>query len=243
MKTKNAYSIDEVVKILKQNYNPKNVAGMARFGISVDNAFGVSMPFLRKLGKQIGKDHQLALQLWKSGYHEARVLASIVADPKQLTAATMDQWIKDFDSWDVCDQTCMNLFDKHPDAFKKALSWAKRTKEFEKRAGFSLMAVLAWHRRELPNSNFKIFFPLIKIGAFDERNFVKKAVNWAIRQFGKRNREACDLGLKLSKEILKLAAKAEKAGKLPIERIKAARWVANGAINELNNPKTIKRLS
>jgi 3-methyladenine DNA glycosylase AlkD len=234
-------SLDEILKKLKSLGDPKNVEGMARFGISAKKTFGVSIPNLRKLAKEIGKDHHLALELWRSGIHEARILASMIDEVGQVTEKQMDAWIADFDSWDVCDQVCMNLFDKTTFAFEKAKEWAKRDRpariakqsiaggEFEKRAGFALMACLAWHDKESNDKKFIQFFPLITKNADDERNFVKKAVNWALRQIGKRNK-------KLNKEAIKVSKEVQKKDS------KAAKWIANDALRELQSPAVQKRL-
>ena len=220
----------EIIKILKSQANPKNVAGMARFGISAKNTLGISMPYLRNFAKKIGKDHKLALQLWKSGIHEARILAALIDEPDKVTPAQMDNWIKGFDSWDVCDQVCMNLFDKAPFAYKKVVEYAKRQREFEKRTAFALMASLAWHDKKSSDSRFKMFFPIIKKASGDERNFVKKAVNWALRQTGKRNKNLNKLAIKTAKDILKIKSKS-------------AQWIAKDALRELEGEAVQRRLT
>ncbi|MBU0572607.1 DNA alkylation repair protein [Patescibacteria group bacterium] len=222
--------IEEVLKKLKKLSNPKSIKGMARFGIRPDKALGISIPNLRELAKNIGKNHKLALQLWKSEIHEARILAGMIDEVDKVTQKQMDSWIKGFDSWDVCDQVCANLFDKTPYAFKKAIEWTKRKEEFEKRAGFALMACLAWHDKEANNNKFIKFFPSIKRESTDERNYVKKAVNWALRQIGKRNKN-------LNKEAIKIASVIQK------RESKSARWIANDALRELRSDAVRKRLS
>jgi 3-methyladenine DNA glycosylase AlkD len=212
---------EELIKTLKKNANPKNIAGMARFGINPKDTLGITVPFLRKTAKQIGKDHELAIKLWKSGIHEARILASMIDDPKEVSEKQMDSWIADFDSWDVCDQVCMNLFDKTPFAFKKASEWTSREPEFERRAGFALMACLAWHDKTSPDEKFKPFFSLIKKYSTDERNFVKKAVNWALRQIGKSRPNLKKEAIKTAEEILKINSKS-------------AQWIAKDALKELS---------
>ncbi len=214
------HKVANIVKALKNQYNSRNVEGMARFGINPKNAFGISMPFIRNLAKKIGKDHGLALELWKTEIHEARILAGLIDDPKQLTEKQMEQWVKDFDSWDICDQACLNLFDKSPAAFKKALEWSKRKEEFVKRAGFALMAVLAVHNKEAADKEFYKFFSAIKQEAKDERNFVRKAVNWALRQIGKRNKALQKKAISVAKQIEKIDSKT-------------ARWIAKDALREL----------
>lgn len=214
----------EIIKKLQSYANPQNVVGMATFGINPKQTLGVSVPVLRKMAKEIGKDHQAAIGLWQSGIHEARILASMVDDPWQVTEEQAEHWVSDFDSWDVCDQVCMNLFDKTSMSFAKASQWARREKEFEKRAGFALMAVLAWHDKQAPDSSFLKFFPLIKAAASDERNFVKKAVNWALRQIGKRNSVLRRKAIELAEEIEKLHSRT-------------ARWIARDALRELRSSK------
>jgi 3-methyladenine DNA glycosylase AlkD len=205
-------------------------AGKARHGIRAANTKGVPIPKLRALAREIGKDHKMALDLWRAGFHEARILASMVDDPQQVTEKQMDSWVSDFDSWDLCDQCCSNLFDKTPFAYAKASVWALREPEYEKRAGFTMMAVLAVHDKKAPDQNFLDFFPLLVKGAPDQRNFVKKAVNWALRQIGKRNPAlngaACDLALSLQSLDSK-----------------SARWIAKDALRELTSEKVRKRLA
>jgi len=194
-----------IINELKKNANPENVAGMARFGINAENALGISIPFLRDFAKQIGNDHSLAEELWSSAIHEARILAGLVDDPKMVTERQMDRWVKDFDSWDVCDQVCSSLFDKTEFAYKKAFEWSERDEEFVKRAGFVLMAALSVHDKKASDKDFEKFLPVIAREADDERNFVKKAVNWALRQIGKRN-------LELNKKAINYASSIQKSG-------------------------------
>jgi 3-methyladenine DNA glycosylase AlkD len=220
---------EEILKQLKSLYNPDAVAGMARFGINPTNTYGVSIPVLRKMAKQIGKNHLLAEKLWNSGIHEARILAPLIDPPEMVTEKQMERWVKDFDSWDVCDQCCSNLFDKTKFAYKKALEWSKRREAFVKRAGFVLMATLAVHDKEADNQKFLRFLPIIKREATDERNFVKKAVNWALRQIGKRNSV-------LNKLAIQTATKIQKIGS------KSARWIASDAIRELTSEAVRKKL-
>ncbi len=236
-------SVDVIHKLEKMR-NPANALGMKRFGITGGKVLGIPVPVLRKMTKEIGSNHELALQLWKSGIHEARLLASMVGEPDQLTSEQMDAWMTDFDSWDVCDQVCGNLFDKNPLAWQKAAQWAHHKKEFERRAGFALMATLAWHEKagKAPKNGkpaepetktdkkFEAFLPLIIQYAADERNFVKKAVNWALRQIGKRNPALRNKAIQTAKTILKTHPKS-----------KAARFVANDALRELSKPA--KRLN
>ncbi|MFH1233425.1 MAG: DNA alkylation repair protein [Patescibacteria group bacterium] len=219
----------DILKKLKNLSNPKNLEGMARFGINPKKAFGISIPDLRKLAKEIGKNHFLAQELWDSRIHEAKILASMIDELELVTKEQMDNWIKNFDSWDICDQVCMNLFDKTPFAFKKAIVWTKNESEFERRAGFALMACIAWHDKISSDKKFLGFLPYIKKYSFDERNYVRKAVNWALRQIGKRNINLNKLAIKTAKEILKIDSKT-------------AKWIASDAIRELTNKAIQARL-
>lgn len=178
----------EIIIQLKKHSNPKDRKGMARFGINPEYALGVRVPVLRTLAKKIGRNHKLAQELWHTKIHEARILVSMIEEPEKVNERQMDEWVEEFNSWDLCDQCCMNLFDKLPIAWKKAIEWARLEEEFVRRAGFALMACLAWHNKEAKDEKFLRFFPVIKkYSAEDERSFVKKAVNWALRQIGKRN--------------------------------------------------------
>lgn len=213
-------TFDEIVKALRSEANPKNVEGMARFGINTKNTLGISMVFIRKLGRKIGKNHSLATKLWNSKIHEARILAALIDEPAKVTKEQMDRWSSQFDSWDICDQVCSNLFDKTPFAYAKAKEWTKSNREFQKRAGFVLMAALSVHDKKADDVKFLSFFPLIKKHATDERNFVRKAVNWALRQIGKRNQFLRKHCIALSEEIMAFDSKA-------------ARWIAADALREL----------
>ena len=220
---------DEILKKLKALSDPKAVEGMARFGINPENTYGVSVPNLRKLAREAGKDHALAQQLWASGIHEARVMASMIDKPALVTEEQLESWVKNFDSWDVCDQCCSNLFDKTKWAHQKATEWSEREEEFVKRAGFVLMATLSVHDKSAADVAFTAFLPAIKRGATDNRNFVKKAVNWALRQIGKRNLSLNVIAIQTAEEIQKIDSKS-------------ARWVAADAIRELNSQAVQQRL-
>lgn len=222
-------TIEQIISELKKHYNPRNVEGMARYGINVEKAFGLNVPFIRAMAKKIGKNHELALELWETGYHEARHIASMIDDPKLVTKSQMNKWVRDFNSWDICDGTCSNLFRKTPFAIEKIFEWCDKKDEFVRRAGFSLMCYVAVHDKKRDDKDFLLFFPLIKKHSLDERNFVKKAVNWALRQIGKRSKFLNKEALKLAKEILTLNSKS-------------ARWIANDAIRELTNPKVLVRI-
>ena len=218
-----------VIDRLRSLGDPKGVEGMTRFGIQSSNSFGVSVPQLRTLAREVGRDHMLAMKLWETGLHDARLLATMVDDPRKVTLEQMDKWVRDFDSWDVVDGSCGNLFDKTPFAVAKAKQWCKREEEFVKRAGFVMMAELAVHDKEAKDKVFLDFLPLIVGGASDERNFVKKAVNWALRQIGKRN-------MKLNKAAVSTARRIRKIDS------GAAKWVAADALRELKSPQVLKRL-
>jgi len=222
-------SAEEILGLLKAKANPDNLEGMARFGMAVEKRLGVSVPEMRHIAKETGKDHQLAVELWKTGFAEARIVASMVAVPEQMTEKEMDGWVKEFNSWDVCDQVCMNLFEKSPFARRKIIEWSKRDEEFVKRAAFALIACLAWHDKQAADQEFMEFLPIIQSCATDERNFVKKAVNWALRNIGKRNLALNQAAIKAAKE-------------LQIIDSKAARWIAADAIRELEGEGTRKRL-
>ena len=213
-------TLEQVIARLQEHANPQAVEGMARFGISSARTLGVSIPVLRRIAKDIGRDHPLALELWRSGIHEARILASMIADPHLVSLEQMEEWVRDFDSWDVCDQACGNLFEKTPYAYQKAVEWPHREQEFVRRAGFVLMAELAVHDKRAADEAFLPFFPLIKQYATDERNFVKKAVNWALRQIGKRNSHLRALAMEWAQAIKPLDSRA-------------ARWLASDALKEL----------
>jgi len=212
-------NVTEIISTLKQISDPKYLEGMERFSVDNSKALGVSLPNLRKVAKGIKKDHQMALELWATGIHECRVLASLVDDPKLVTPEQMDSWAADFYSWDVCDQVCGNLFDRTPYAIEKALEYSRSEKEYIKRAGFVLMAEFAVHDKKASDGAFMSFFPIIEREAWDDRNFVKKAVNWALRQIGKRNR------------ALGEAAK-ECALRIAQQESRVAKWIAKDALAE-----------
>ncbi len=222
-------SLEEVLEKLKANARPEQLEGMARFAIVGEGRLGVPVPVMRKLAKEIGKDQELALELWKTGIPDARIVAGMVAESDKLTERQMEDWVKDFNSWDVCDQVCMNLFEKSPLALKKIHDWSQREEEFIKRTAYALIACLAWHDKDAEDDTFTALFPVIKRGATDTRNFVKKAVNWALRNIGKRNPALNRAALALAKEIKEMDSKA-------------ARWIASDAIRELESDAVQQRL-
>jgi 3-methyladenine DNA glycosylase AlkD len=219
----------EILDRLKALSNPKAVEGMARFGINPENTYGVSIPNLRQIAKELGTDHHLAQELWSSGIHEAKILASMIDDPEEVIEVQMERWVKDFDSWDICDQCCSNLFDKTDLAYQKAVEWSARDEEFVKRAGFVLMATLAVHDKKAEDRAFLQFLPLIKRESTDARNLVKKAVNWALRQIGKRNIVLNIKAIETAKAIRELETRS-------------AQWIAADALRELTSEKVQTRL-
>ena len=221
--------VEQILEHLRSLANPQNVAGMARYGISTHNTLGISIYTLRPLAKEVGRDHNLALELWDSGIHEARILACYIDDPQLVTEEQMERWAADFDSWDVCDQVCSSLFDQTDLAYSKAHQWSERQEEFVKRAGFVLMAALAVHDKKADDEQFIAFLPIITRHATDGRNYVKKAVNWALRQIGKRNHRLNALAIQTAHEISQIDSPA-------------ARWIARDALRELDSEKVQARL-
>jgi 3-methyladenine DNA glycosylase AlkD len=221
--------LEEILKKLKSLSKPENIAGMIRFGINPKNTYGVSIPDLRKIAKEIDKDHQLAQKLWNTGIHEAKILASMIDYPEMVTEKQMDLWVNDFDSWDVCDQVCMNLFDKTKFVQNKAIEWSSNDSEFIKKAAFTLMATSAVHLKDKKDEHFLKFLSIIKREATDNRNYVKKSINWALRQIGKRNIKLNEAAIKTAKEIQKIDSKT-------------AKWIASDTLRELNSDAVQKRL-
>jgi len=215
-------SVKDVLDKLQSKARPEQLKGMAKYGITIEQRLGVSVPDMRKLAKEIGRDHKLALDLWRTGIAEARIVAGMVGDPAKLTEEQMEDWVKGINSWDVCDQVCDNLFEKNQLAWKKIIDWSEREEEFVKRAAFSLIACLAWHDKKASDDKFTELLPVIVREATDERNFVKKAVNWALRNIGKRNLNLNEAAINTAKEIQRLDSKT-------------ARWIAADAIRELES--------
>ncbi|MFC1964661.1 DNA alkylation repair protein [Chloroflexota bacterium] len=222
-------SVEDVLERLKEKARPDQLEGMARYGMVVEQRLGVSIPDLRKLAKELGMDHELALGLWQTGIAEARIAAAMIDDPNKVTETQMEDWVKDINSWDVCDQVCMNLFEKTPLAWTKIIDWSSREEEFVKRTAFSLIACLARHDKKAEDENFLELLPIITRVSTDERNFVKKAVNWALRNIGKRNQS-------LNKAVIDEAKKIQQLNS------KAARWIASDAIRELESDAVWRRL-
>ena len=218
-----------ILKKLEAKARPAQLKGMARYGMAVERRLGVSVPDMRKMAKESGKDHELAIELWKTGIPEAMIVAAMIDDPVELSEAQMEDWVKDINSWDVCDQVCMNLFEKTPLAWKKILDWSERKEEYVKRMAFALIACLAWHDKDAEDKAFITIFPVIRRGATDDRDLVKKAVNWALRNVGKRNLNLNEAALKTAREILRIDSKS-------------ARWIASDAIRELESKAVHRRL-
>ena len=222
-------SSNEILKKLKSLSRLDQLEGMERYGIVTNNRLGVSIPDIRKIAKDFGKNHETALNLWKTGYQDAKITAALIDEPDKVTESQMNEWVKEIDSWDVCDQICMNLFDKTPYAWGKIIEWSKRDEEFVKRTAFSLLACLAWHDKNADDGKFIRYFPLIKKNSSDERNYVKKAVSWSLRHIGKRN-------INLHKAALKLAYELKQID------TKTAKWIGSDVIRDLNSDPTLRRL-
>jgi len=217
---KAAPDVETIVATLKRLGTKANRDGMARYAIPSDKAFGVSVGQIKDLGKKLGRNHELALQLWETGWYEARMLTAFVADPAQVTPAEMDRWCKDFDNWAICDTLCFHLWDHTPHAFRKIEQWAKRRDEFVKRAAFALLASVALHDKKANDDVFLRCLPLIEAAAIDNRNFVKKGVSWGLRGIGKRND-------KLKTAVVVLAKRLSESDE------PAARWVGKDALRDL----------
>jgi len=223
-------TLTQVLKRLESQANPAAVRGMARFGITAARAFGWSTPALKTFAREIGQDHGLAQTLWSTGILEARYLAGLIAERQSVSERLMEDWVKDFDSWAVCDGTCLNLFRYTPIAYKKCREWSERKEEFVKRAAFALMACLAVSDKAASDHTFLSLLPFIKREASDERNYVRKAVNWALRQIGKRNQRLNRAAIAVAREIHELNSPG-------------ARWIASDALRELRSPAVQRRVN
>src|SRR5713101_7153192 len=218
-----------VLRELKELGDPRVRAKMAYFGVDVPKAHGISAPLLHGLAKRIGKDHQLAQQLWATAIHEARILATLIGESEKVAAAEMERWVRDFDAWDVVDAACCYLYAQAKPAWKKVAEWSRRREEFVKRASFSLIAYLSYKDKAAPDARFERFLRVIEREAHDERNFVKKAVNWALRNIGKRN-------LRLNRAAIHTAERIRR------QDSRAARWIAADALRELRSAAVQARL-
>jgi 3-methyladenine DNA glycosylase AlkD len=214
---------------LRSQANPANVDGMARYGIRSANALGIAAPVLEEIARRVGRSHEVAVALWASGVFEARALAALVDDPAAVSEAQMEEWAGAFDSWAICDAVCSKLFDRTPFAWKKAVAWSRRREEYVKRGGFVLMAALAVHDKTAPDARFLRFLPIMEREATDGRNFVRKAVNWALRQIGKRNPALNRRAVQAARRIARQPASS-------------ARWIAADALRELTGETTVRRL-
>jgi 3-methyladenine DNA glycosylase AlkD len=219
----------EVIDRLHSIGDPARLDGMARFAIVTEHACGVSIPQLRALAKEAGTDHRLAVSLWESGIHEARILASMIDDPALVTEAQMERWVADFHSWDLCDQVCANLFRQTQFAYAKAAEWSGRRQEFVKRAGFALIAGIAVADKLASDEPFTAFLAVVAREADDDRNLVKKAINWALRQIGKRNMRLNALAIQTACELRSRPSRS-------------ARWIAADALRELQSQRIQDRL-
>ncbi|MFN2158796.1 MAG: DNA alkylation repair protein [Anaerolineales bacterium] len=222
--------VNEVMEMLQSAADAENLDGMARYGMSTEKRLGVKVPQIRQIAREVGRDHQLALDLWDTGIAEARIVASMVADPELVTEDQMDKWITDFNSWDVCDQVCMNLFEKTPLSWGRIRAWHSREPEFERRAAYALVACLAWHDKNAPDGKFIELIPLIEEAAVDERNFVKKAVSWALRNIGKRSSGLNRVALATARGLIK-------------SDDKTSRWIGKDTIRDITSPAAQRRLS
>lgn len=220
---------DDILSELERLEDPQSARGMAKYGISGQKVFGVKIPVLRQMAKEIGRNRCLAHELWLFDSRETRILAGMIDDPSEVTESQMDDWASEFDCWEICDQVCMNLFEKSSHAYKKAVEWSRRDEEFVKRAGFVLMARLAVSDKSAMDEKFAIFFNLIEKESNDPRNFVKKAVNWALRQIGKRNPALNERAVHTAEIIRRKDSPA-------------ARWTASDALRELTSDAVQKRL-
>lgn len=216
----------DILKWLEESRNSKNVEGMSRFGINTDKAFGVPMPALRTKAREYKKNHTLAAELWSTGIHECRLMAPLIADPQLTTPLLIQTWVEEFDSWDVCDQCCINLIRHMPFAHSKIWEYAPDEREFVRRTAFVLIATLAVHDKKADDNDFLRYLGLITEYSGDNRNFVKKAVNWALRQIGKRNFALNE-------------AAAKTAGELASSDLSSARWIGKDAFRELTSQKTL----
>ncbi|MGB3589706.1 MAG: DNA alkylation repair protein [Tunicatimonas sp.] len=209
--------------------DPAYLPKIQRFGILTDQALGIRIPMLRQLAKPYCQQHELALDLWDSGVHEAQILATLVDDHRQVTEEQLENWVTDIQSWDLCDQACSNLFWRTPFAYRKATEWCQRSEEFVKRTGFVLMTALVIHDKKMPEDQIIALFPYLEMEAYDNRNFVKKAINWMLRQTGKRS-------LSLNQQAINLA---QEIGQ---QKYLSAQWIAHDALRELQSEKTQMRL-
>ena len=222
--------LSDALAALKRAGTKATRDGMVRYGLPPEKAFGVRVKDIQAIAKRLGKNHALAAALWKSGWHEARMLACYVDDPALVTAAQMDAWCRDFDNWGICDTVCFVLFDRTPHAWKKVDAWSRRKDEFVKRAAFALLWGLTVHDKDAPDARYLEGLKLIEKAATDDRHFVKKAVNMALRAIGKRNAPLH-------------AAAVASASRLTLSASEPARWVGKDALRELSSASVVRRLA
>jgi len=223
------WSRASVLRELKRLASPKVRAKMAYFGVKVPKAYGISQPVLHALARRIGKNHELAEQLWSSGIHEARILATLIGEPDKVTSSQMEHWAREFDSWDIVDAACCYLYAGTSAAWRQVEAWSSRQEEFVKRAAFSLAAYLSYKDKQAPDARFEQFLRVIEREAHDERNFVRKAVNWALRNIGKRS-------LRLNRSAIRAAERIRR------QESRSARWIAADALRELRSEAVQQRL-
>lgn len=223
-------NVSEIINIFEELSNPDEIEGMKRFGINPEHTYGLRMPVIKKIAKDYKNDHELALKLWQINTRETRILASLVDNPDKVTSEQMDEWANDFDYWEICDQCCINLFRKTPFAYDKIYQWSENKKEFVKRAGFALIAILAVHDKKKSDETFIELLDLIEKESSDNRKMVKKAVNWGLRQIGKRNSNLNKIAIEKANEILKMDSKP-------------GNWIAKNALKELESEKLQERLN
>ena len=225
-----AWTVRRALTELQRHGSRLNVEGMACFGIRSKDVYGVSKPMLDKITREIGKNHELGMRLWDTGNHDARLLGMLISEPARVTSAQMERWVKAFDNWDVCDGTCCHLFAAAKPAWKKSLAWTRRKPEFEKRAGFALVAYLAIHDKAATDDAFELCLAAIERESWDDRNFVRKALNWALRNIGKRNK-------RLNRQATACAERIKQ------QDTRAERWIAGDALRELRSEAVQLRLS
>ncbi|HUU79512.1 MAG TPA: DNA alkylation repair protein [candidate division Zixibacteria bacterium] len=221
--------LEQIIAKFEKHANPENLVGMAKFGITPDHAYGVSLPVIRDLAKEIGKNHLLAQELWNTNIREPRILACMIADPNKVTEELLEKWVRDFDYWEICDQCIMNLFVKTKFAYTKSLEWVRRDDEYIRRSGFVLMAILSYRDKKTDDSKFLSFLPICKKYSTDQRNIVKKAISWSLRRIGARN-------LFLNKEVLKLT------DELMMIESSSAKWIAKDVAKDISRQLVQKKL-
>ena len=222
--------VNEALRWLERRGTKRNREGMARYGIVTPKVFGVSMATMQPLAKRLGRDHDLALALWETGWFEARILTAFVDEPSRVTSRQMDHWARDFDNWAICDTVTTKLFARTPHAWRKVEQWCRRRDEFVKRAGFALIVSLAHHDKKAGNASFLKTLRPIERAATDDRNFVKKGVSWALRAVGSRNGQL-------------YVAAVDVAERLAGSRDATARWVGKDTLRDLLRPAVKQRFA